>query len=240
MSKQKNQAYTTQTPAEQALVVEEETVQENTQEAAVTTTAAPEVTTTAAPVTTQVPTTTTAAPTTQPPTTQAPTTDAPVVEKAIDKQGVDLAVFENKVEWIKTHGSTEEKHTLTVLENYLAVCTTAVDLDKIAAEQKRLWRLFEYINSKPQHFQKLWRLVIDFAREHEEEAFDMSLFFRAQKGIGLAQDQLTCFNNLRTLIINTLKTKDVKKVKNLVDVRRIVEHDSIPEQTRGMYVAYYM
>ena len=126
-----------------------------------------------------------------------------------------------------------------MLQNYVKVGLTSVNLNDIAVEQQRLWRLFEYIHNQPAEFQKLFGLIIEFAKEYKDNLFGITMLFRAQSGLSLSLDQLNAFNNLRTLMLNTAQTKDLSKVKMLVDIRKIVENDSIPEHIRGMYVAYY-
>jgi hypothetical protein len=174
--------------------------------------------------------------TTQPPVVET-TTKPPVADIEVD--GVQLSVFENRVQWIKEHGSTNEKHVLVVMENYVKIGQSSVNLNDIAIEQQRLWRLFEYIHNQPAEFQKLYTLLLDFAKEYKDTLFNLSTFFRAQSGLSLAVDQLSAFNNLRTLVLNTIQTKDISMVKTLLDIRKIVEHDAIPEHIRGMYVAFY-
>lgn len=165
--------------------------------------------------------------------------DKVVAAAPIESDGVQLSVFENRVAWIEKNGSDHEKHALVVLQNYVRVNQTSVDLDAIAVEQQRLWRLFEYIHNQPKEFQKLFGLVIEFAREYRKTVFNLALFFRAQASMNLSADSLQAFNNLRTLVLNTADTKDKRKVKALIDIRKIVEHDSIPEHVRGLYVAFY-
>ena len=82
-------------------------------------------------------------------------------------------------------------------------------------------------------------MVIEFAREYRKTVFNLALFFRAQASMNLSADSMQAFNNLRTLVLNTADTKDKRKVKALIDIRKIVEHDSIPEHVRGLYVAFY-
>jgi len=176
--------------------------------------------------------------TTQPPVTQPPEVQSKAADD-IKADGVQLSVFENRLAWIKEHGTINEQHVVLVLENYVKVGLSSVNLNDIAVEQQRLWRLFEYIHNQPSEFQKLYTLVIDFAKEHKDTLFNLSTLFRAQSGLNLSVDQLSAFNNLRTLVLNTIQTVDVKMVKTLIDIRKIVEHDAIPEHIRGMYVAFY-
>lgn len=166
----------------------------------------------------------------------------PAPKKAESKKEpevVQLNVFQNRIDFIKENGTASEKHVITVLTHYVEVCSISVDLNVIAIEQQRLWRLFEYIHNQPQEFQKLYSLVIEFGREYQEQVFNLAKFFRAQSGLTLSVDQLNTYNNLRTLVLNTVQTKDRSKVKTLIDIRKIVEQDAIPEHIRGAYVAYY-
>lgn len=178
----------------------------------------------------------------------ASTTKPEVVEKtvkqetktAIVEDGVQLSVFENRVEWIRANGTVHEKHTLTVLENYVNICSKSIDLNAIAIEQQRLWRLFEYMHNQPTEFQNLFTLVIVFAREYRTTVFNLAALFRGQSSMTLASDKLQCFNNLRTLILNTADSfGDRSKVKALVDIKKIVDHEVIPEHIRGLYVSFY-
>lgn len=234
MSKSKYQGQTTNPPADQNTTGE--TTQDTGATQENTTTLPPEDT--QSTVTTQSPETTQAPEVTQPPvTTQAPeVTKAPVSQEAKEEE---LSVFANRLLWIGEHGTVHEKHVVAVLNNYVAVGLSSVNLNDIAVEQQRFWRLFEYIHNQPAEFQKLYSLVIEFGKEYKDTLFNLSTLFRAQSGLNLSADQLSAFNNLRTLLLNTIQTKDLTKVKKLVDIRKIVEHDSIPEHIRGMYVSFY-
>ncbi len=161
--------------------------------------------------------------------TQAP--KAAAVEK--------INTFESRIEWVKANGSVAEKQVINVLENYVKVCTTSISLEAIAIEQQRLWRLFEYIHSNPTEFRKLFNIVIEFGKQYKNTAFDISMFFRAQGAISLTGNHLQAFNNIRTLIINTINTNDKSKIKSILDIRKIIENDAIPEHVRAQYVAYY-
>ena len=55
----------------------------------------------------------------------------------------------------------------------------------------------------------------------------------------MGADEMQCFNQLRSLVLNTVESKSKQAVKALIDIRKIVSHDMIPEHVRGMYVAYY-
>lgn len=160
-------------------------------------------------------------------------------KKEVEKLSSD-STFEQRLAWIKEHGSMHEKHTVTVMENYVQVGLTSISLERLAAEQLRFWRLFEYMHNQPAEFQKLYGIIIMFAKEYQDKLFNLSVMFRAQSSLSLSLDQLVAFNQLRTLILNTIQTKDISKVKTLIDIRKIVEHDSIPENVRGLYVEYYL
>lgn len=169
---------------------------------------------------------------------EAPKEVAPTA-KAIDEDGVDISVLANRVAWIREHGTIAENTVISILENYVSICGKSVDLNKIGVEQQRLWRMFEYIHSQPKEFSKLYSLVLMYAKEHQDTIFDLTKLFRANEALTLSQDQLQCFNNLRTLIINTVKTPDVRRVNSLLDVSKVVNHSSIPEHVRGLYISFY-
>ena len=162
-------------------------------------------------------------------------------EAAVDlaADGVQLSAFQTRMAWIDAHGTTHEKYVKNVLVNYVSVGLTCVDLEKISVEQKRLWRLFAYMHAHPQEFLKLYAILIEFAREYRQELFNLHLFFRAQEGLAMGADEMQCFNQLRSLVLNTVESKSKQAVKALIDIRKIVSHDMIPEHVRGMYVAYY-
>lgn len=162
-------------------------------------------------------------------------------EPAADLQadGIQLSVFQTRLAWIEENGSSHEKYVKNVLQNYVNVCSTTIDLNKIVVEQKRLWRLFAYINAHPAEFAAQFNILIEFAREYKEQVFNLHMFFRGQEGLSLGKDELQCFNNLRSLVLNTIESRSKSQVKNLVDIRKIVDHSSIPEITRGQYVAFY-
>lgn len=153
--------------------------------------------------------------------------------------GVQLSAFQTRLAWIEAHGTTHEKYVKNVLTNYVEVCTKSVDLEKISVEQKRLWRLFAYLHAHPGEFSKLYNIVIEFGREYKDELFNLHMFFRAQEGLALGKDEMQCFNNLRSLVLNTVESKRKQAVKAILDIRKIVDHPLIPEHVRGMYVAYY-
>lgn len=182
-------------------------------------------------------TTTTAAPeaTLVPDTTQVNEHKSSKKQEASSKSNV----FEERVEWVKEHGTISEKHVVESMERYVAICSKTVDLNSIAVEQQRMWRLFEFMHNNPKEFVKLFGLVLMFARQYKDTVFSMIMLFRAQSSLNLSVDVLVAYNNLRTLIINSAQTVDLSKVKMLVDIRKIVEHDSIPEEVRGMYVSMY-
>jgi hypothetical protein len=169
------------------------------------------------------------------------TTAAPVVEvKEVEEPKKEsLDSFETRIDWVKQNGSTTEKQVINVLENYVKVCTTSISLEAIAIEQQRLWRLFEYIHSNPTEFRKLFNIVIEFGKKYKESAFDISMFFRAQGALSLSGDSLQAFNNIRTLIINTINTNNKANIKSILDIRKIIENNAIPEHVRAQYVAYY-
>ena len=169
------------------------------------------------------------------------TTAAPVVEvKEVEEPKKEsLDSFETRIDWVKQNGSTTEKQVINVLENYVKVCTTSISLEAIAIEQQRLWRLFEYIHSNPTEFRKLFNIVIEFGKKYKESAFDISMFFRAQGALSLSGDALQAFNNIRTLIINTINTNNKSNIKSILDIRKIIENNAIPEHVRAQYVAYY-
>ena len=169
------------------------------------------------------------------------TTAAPVVEvKEVEEPKKEsLDSFETRIDWVKQNGSTTEKQVINVLENYVKVCTTSISLEAIAIEQQRLWRLFEYIHSNPTEFRKLFNIVIEFGKKYKESAFDISMFFRAQGALSLSGDALQAFNNIRTLIINTINTNNKANIKSILDIRKIIENNAIPEHVRAQYVAYY-
>lgn len=169
------------------------------------------------------------------------TTLPPVEEKKIDTKvdGFQLNSFQNRRAWLLENGTDREKHVIAVLDSYVNVCTTSIDLERIAIEQQRLWRLFEYIHVEPQDFRKLFTIVIEYAKEYRETAFDISMFFRAQKALNLDGKRLEAFNNVRTLIINTANTVNIKQVKSILDIRKIIETDAFPEHIRAQYVAFY-
>ena len=162
-------------------------------------------------------------------------------EAAVDlaADGVQLSAFQTRMAWIDAHGTTHEKYVKNVLVNYVSVGLTCVDLEKISVEQKRLWRLFAYMHAHPQEFLKLYAILIEFAREYRQELFNLHMFFRAQEGLAMGADEMQCFNQLRSLVLNTIESKSKQAVKALIDIRKIVSHDMIPEHVRGMYVAYY-
>ena len=162
-------------------------------------------------------------------------------EAAVDlaADGVQLSAFQTRMAWIDAHGTTHEKYVKNVLVNYVSVGLTCVDLEKISVEQKRLWRLFAYMHAHPQEFLKLYAILIEFAREYRQELFNLHMFFRAQEGLAMGADEMQCFNQLRSLVPNTIESKSKQAVKALIDIRKIVSHDMIPEHVRGMYVAYY-
>lgn len=160
--------------------------------------------------------------------------------EAIKEDGVQLSAFATRMAWIEAHGTTHEQYVKNVMENYVKVGLTSVDLEKIAVEQKRLWRLFAYIHAHPQEFSKLFNIVLEFGREYREQLFNLHMLYRAQEGLALGADEMQCFNNLRTLVLNTIESKSRKAVKSILDVRKIVEHNLIPEHVRGLYVAFYM
>lgn len=156
------------------------------------------------------------------------------------KQSEQLTdVFEERMKFLEEHGSANEQHVVTVLRNYVEVCTTSIELDKIGMEQQRLWRLFMYIHHQPQEFKKLFAILIDFAKKYKEECFSIDKFFRAQQTLNLSKDDLRAFDNLRTLVINTAESVDKRKIKAIVDIRKIVEHNSIPEHIRSSYISFY-
>ena len=169
------------------------------------------------------------------------TTAAPVVEvKKVDEPKKEsLDSFETRIDWVKQNGSTAEKQVINVLENYVRVCTTSISLEAIAIEQQRFWRLLEYIHSNPTEFRKLFNIVIEFGKKYKESAFDISMFFRAQGALSLSGDALQAFNNIRTLIINTINTNNKSNIKSILDIRKIIENNAIPEHVRAQYVAYY-
>ena len=169
------------------------------------------------------------------------TTAAPVVEvKEVEEPKKEsLDSFETRIDWVKQNGSTTEKQVINVLENYVKVCTTSISLEAIAIEQQRLWRLFEYIHSNPTEFRKLFNIVIEFGKKYKESAFDISMSFRAQGALSLSGDALQAFNNIRTLIINTINTNNKANIKSILDIRKIIENNAIPEHVRAQYVAYY-
>jgi hypothetical protein len=157
----------------------------------------------------------------------------------IKEDGVQLSAFATRMAWIESHGTTHEQYVKNVLTNYVQVGLTSVDLEKIAVEQKRLWRLFAYLHAHPQEFSKLYNIVIEFAREYHDDLFNLHMFFRAQEGLAMGADEMQCFNNLRTLVLNTVEAKSKQAVKSILDIRKIVDHNLIPEHVRGMYVAFY-
>ena len=170
---------------------------------------------------------------------QVVTTQPPVVEKQVVKKQENLDSFETRISFIKENGSLTEKQVVTVLENYVKVCTTSISLEAIAIEQQRFWRLLEYIHSNPTEFRKLFNIVIDFGKKYKDTAFDISMFYRAQGALSLTGSHLEAFNNIRTLIINTINTNNKSSVKSLLEIRKIIENDAIPEHVRSQYVAYY-
>lgn len=157
----------------------------------------------------------------------------------IEADGLQLSVFENRVAFLKEKGTNEEKYVVAVLENYVSVCSTSIDKNKIGVEQQRLWRLFEYIHNKPQQFKSLFQIVIEFGRQYKTSVFEISKFYRAQEALTLNQDQLAAYNGIRQLILETISTKNRADVKRLVDIRKIVSYDCVPEHIRGFYVAFY-
>lgn len=167
------------------------------------------------------------------------TNAAPVIKEVEEPKKESLDSFETRIDWVKQNGSTTEKQVINVLENYVKVCTTSISLEAIAIEQQRLWRLFEYIHSNPTEFRKLFNIVIEFGKKYKESAFDISMFFRAQGALSLSGDALQAFNNIRTLIINTINTNNKANIKSILDIRKIIENNAIPEHVRAQYVAYY-
>ena len=161
----------------------------------------------------------------------------PSVDLAAD--GVQLSAFQTRMAWIAEHGTTHEQYVKNVMTNYVQVCTTSVDLEKIAVEQKRFWRLFAYLHAHPAEFNKLFNIVIEFARQYQDELFNLQMLYRAQEGLSMGADEMQCYNNLRTLVLNTIQSKSKKAVKSILDIRKIVDHPLIPEIVRGQYVAFY-
>ncbi len=186
----------------------------------------------------------------EPPSVQAIEQDPPLVKideevevaPAIDTSadGLQLSVFATRIAFLKDNGTDNEKHVITALERYVDVCSKTIDMNRVAIEQQRLWRLFEYIHNKPEEFSKLYSLVLEFAKEYRKTVFHTSMFFRAQNGLTLGKEQLLAFDHLRTLITNTVdNVGDRSKIKALIDIGKIVNHDCIPEHIRGQYVAFY-
>jgi hypothetical protein len=163
--------------------------------------------------------------------------DEAAVDLAAD--GLQLSVFQTRMAWIAANGTTHEQYVKNAMEQYVKVCTASIDLDRIAVEQKRLWRLLGYIHAHPAEFRKLFTIVIEFAKEYDDELFNLHMFFRAQEGLSLDRNEMQCFSNLRTLILNTIQSTNKARVKALIDIRKIVENDLIPENVRGQYVAFY-
>lgn len=162
-------------------------------------------------------------------------------EAAVDlaADGVQLSAFQTRMAWIAEHGTTHEQYVKNVMTNYVQVCLTSVDLEKIAIEQKRFWRLFAYLHAHPAEFNKLFNIVIEFARQYQDELFNLQMLYRAQEGLAMGSDEMQCYNNLRTLVLNTIQSKSKKAVKSILDIRKIVDHPLIPEIVRGQYVAFY-
>ena len=170
---------------------------------------------------------------------QKPVVEAKPAKVDTNADGLQLSVFANRVAFVKEHGTVEEQQVLSILEGYVDVCSKSIDLNKIAQQQQRLWRMFEYIHNKPDQFQKLFGLVIEFAREYKDNVFDIANIYRAQEALTISADQLQVFTALRQLVVSTVKTKNKADVKRLIDIKKIMDMDGVPEHIRGFYVAYY-
>ena len=161
--------------------------------------------------------------------------------KAEEKEVKDQSAWEKKIEKIKTEGSVGERTLVNGLENYVTKMAPGrvMSMQEIATQQLTLWRCIKLAVENEEEFSSMYKLLIDYAKEYKDAAFNERYLFRGMENVTLDKDQIHAFLGSLNVIKLASISKSKKEAAAQVDLNRVMDERVFSEGARNRVISFF-
>lgn len=193
-----------------------------------------------APAEAAAPVVTEQAPEAAPAATEEVVTAAPAAKTAKEDKA-ETSALDTKLDKLAAEGTTLQKTIVQTLRDYVAAMRPGrIILDEVINQQQlQLWRIIRLVIESEADFKENYTLLIEFAREHQEGAFNDRYLYRGMETINLDKEQTRHFQGSLNVLKLAATSKNKREAMAQVDLDRVMNVNVFSEDGRNRVIAYF-